>query len=106
MWIFLSDSFLSIVRYDSNVSMLLVRGRAKHDIERIFPGANVQETPSADYRFRAVLTREEVAKAISQRIMDISYGNFKDSVHEHVRHDAYMKCWSVMARLQEEVRRK
>lgn len=43
MWVFMSDSFLSIVA-DSTVSKsdcLLVRARREGDIERVFPEAKV-----------------------------------------------------------------
>ena len=41
---------------------------------------------------------EEVALALAERVRGIGYPNFKDSVRERSRHDAYMDVWSVMAR--------
>ena len=60
--------------------------------------------PGSDYRFRAVLPEAEVADAVSKRLLDISYGNFKASVREPKRHDAYFKVWDVMHDLQEAAR--
>jgi hypothetical protein len=82
--------------------VLLVRSRVNGDIERVFPHATIRETRKADYRFRAVLSREEVVRSIAREVSKISYRNFKDSVKEKDRHDASMKCWSSMYRLQED----
>ena len=50
MWIFLPDSFLSIVdKGDDTGQTLLVRGRRKGDIEQIFPNATVQSNVGTDY---------------------------------------------------------
>ncbi len=102
MWLFVKDAFLSIVKYAEDPTALLVRARIKGDIERIFATAAVTETSHADYRFRAVIPREEVARAIAEEARKINYTNFKDSVKEEDRHDAYMNCWSIMWRLQEQ----
>jgi hypothetical protein len=96
MWIFLSDAMLSIVDKGGDGSTLLVRGRRAGDIERVFPEAKVQVGGGTDYRFRARIDREEVAERIATAVKDIDYGNFKSSVKEHDRHDAYMDAWSSM----------
>ena len=99
MWVFLSQSFLSIVvDKQSAQDNLLVRARRKGDIERVFPGAKVSTTPSHDYRFRASISRQQVAAAIADEVSRIGYSNFKDSVPkgQHERHNAYLRVWSVM----------
>lgn len=109
MWIFLKDAFLSIVdpdgSYDGSAgpvgTHLLVRARIKGDIERVFPKAKVTMTPDRDYRFRALVLREEVADEIASAVMNISAFNFKGSVKDNARHDAYMGVWRVMNREQE-----
>jgi hypothetical protein len=35
---------------------------------------------------------------VAERVREIGYDNFKDSVRERGRHDAYMDVWSVLAR--------
>ncbi len=100
MWIFLNDAFLSIVDKGGDGTTLLVRGRKQGDIERVFPNANVQETPHNDYRFRARVDRETAAQAIAESIRAITYPNFKGSVPDRERHDAYMNVWEVMYRYQ------
>jgi len=100
MWIFLNDAFLSIVDKGGDGMTLLVRARREGDIERVFPDATVQTTPRNDYRYRARIQREAVANAISEAVQSINYGNFKGSVMERARHDAYMDVWEVMNRYQ------
>ena len=96
MWIFLSNSFLSIVEHNEEPSLLHVRARFRGDIEEVFANVDVSETPNADYRFRATLPRDRVAEAIARNIKGITYTNFKDSVKSSPRKDAYIKAWEVM----------
>jgi hypothetical protein len=100
MWIFMSSSFLSVVACRGKPEVLLVRGRVKGDIERVFPKAKVLVTPRGDYRFRAEVPAATVAKAIAGQIKSIEYDNFKNSVTEDDRHEAYMRIWSSMNNLQ------
>lgn len=98
MWIYLSDAMLSIVEKpgDAKAGTLTVRARAAGDIERVFPDATVTEGAGTDYRFRAIIPREQVAKAMHDQVMEITYGNFKGAVKDRQRHDAYMHCWQAM----------
>jgi len=104
MWIMMADSFLSIVdpkgAYDGSSGpiskTLLVRARIAGDIEAVFPNAKVSKTPGRDYLFRAMIDREEVAAAILNRVRNISASNFKGSVRDKQRHDAYLKVWAAM----------
>lgn len=96
MWIFLNDAFLSIVAHRDRPDDLLVRARAPGDIEMVFPGAVVLSTPAADYPFRAVVDRRVVAGALLSRVAGIDYDNFKGSVAEDTRHDAYLDVWAMM----------
>jgi hypothetical protein len=100
MWIFMSGSFLSIVASRGVPGELLVRGRAKGDIERVFKDARVKTTPANDYRFRAWIPAPEVVKVIAAQICAIDYDNFKASVKEADRHDAYFSVWSAMNNFQ------
>jgi hypothetical protein len=96
MWIFLNNAFLSIVDKGGDGSTLLVRARKLGDIESVFPDAQVTTTPNNDYRFRARVDREAVAAALAEAVRQINYPNFKATVKEHPRHDAYLGVWSVM----------
>jgi hypothetical protein len=100
MWIFLNNAFLSVVDKGGDGTTLLVRGRNQGDIESVFPGAQVSKTPNNDYLYRARIDREEVAQAIAEAVRHISYPNFKATVKDRARHDAYMGVWNTMYRYQ------
>lgn len=104
MWISFNDAFLSIVEPDRKAGgkspQLLVRARRPGDIEAVFPGAVVEKRPERDYLFRALIDREVVAAMVADRVMQVNYGNFKDSVRNNRLHDAYAAVWGIMARLQ------
>lgn len=100
MWVFLNNSFLSIVAHRDKPDSLMVRARFAGDIEQVFPSYVAQKTPDGDYLFRAVIPRGVVQAAIAANIASIDYPNFKGSVEEQARHDAYLGAWSVMHRAQ------
>ena len=106
MWIFLPNSMLSIVEKpgDRAAGTLTVRGRIKGDIEAVFPGAVIEADTGTDYRFRAKVPREQVAKAMHEAVMNLDYSNFKGAVKDSKRHDAYMRVWDAMSRFQEQQR--
>ena len=101
MWVFLNNSFLSIVAHRDKPDVLLVRARKAGDIEAVFPGATTWQDPRADYRHRAEIARSDVAGALAKAAAGIDYANFKNSVEDLDRHEAYMRVWGVMARMQE-----
>jgi hypothetical protein len=103
MWIFLKDAFLSVVKptledcpYANEADVLAVRARRKGEIEAVFPKARVKQWKGRDYSFRAFIPRQEVANAIAERVMDMQATNFKGSVDNEPRHDAYLDVWRVM----------
>lgn len=115
MWIFLNDAFLSIVAPtpDSDAEkddMLVVRARLTGDIQRVFPKVRVMEDKELkrDYRYRALVPRAQVIDALTRRVQDIKYTNFKDSTgpHNDPRHMVYMGVWRVMWNEQEYTRPK
>lgn len=105
MWVFLNNAFVSIVQHRDDSSLVLVRGRVDGDVQRFMgahmpEGVKVERTPRADYLFRAIVPRAAVDAAVREAVGGIDYGNFKDSVDDSARHDAYTACWSAMYRLQ------
>jgi hypothetical protein len=99
MWVFLKDSFLSIVADSGHKDRLLVRARIKGDLERAFPSAQVFSLKRSDYRYRAFIDRAEVARTIAAQVEAITYPNFKDEVQRvsgGARHHAYFDVWAVM----------
>lgn len=98
MWLTLNDSFVSIVAHREKPGILLVRARFKGDLQRLFPdfAKKVKRTPSADYLFRVEVPRVIVANVIAEKLLGIDYPNFKNSVREEFRHEAYSRVWGVM----------
>ena len=103
MWVAFNNAFLSIVQNRNNGSELLVRARVKGDIERVFPEVETFEDLTADYRYRALITRDEVAEAMASQVSEINYDNFKNSIskNEYQRHDAYLKVCGNLRTLQD-----
>jgi hypothetical protein len=100
MWVYLNNSSLSIVAHRTKPEYLLVRARLKGDIERVFPGAEISESAHNDYRFRTEVKRADAGRVLGEITADLRYDNFKHSVGEPDRHDAYVKAWEAMANLQ------
>lgn len=103
MWLYANNAFLSIVEWRDDENYLLVRARFPTDINAVFPNAQVHETPSADYRYRAVIERDEVAEAMARQAYACTYDNFKNSIphSDRDRHDTYLACWMEMKRAQD-----
>lgn len=102
MWLFLNDAMLSVVNDPQQPRNLLVRARRAGEIDRTFPGAKVQTTKARDYRFRASIPRIRVGDVLAAKVARIDYGNFKASVKDESRHDAYLRVWQAMANYQRE----
>jgi hypothetical protein len=98
MWIFHPLGFASIVNDKTNLG-LLARGRFKGDLERLFPGCQVQVTTDRDYRFRTRVMPRVVAQRLAEMVSAIDYPNFKDACPKD-RHHVYLDVWSAMWREQ------
>lgn len=103
MWLYLQDSFLSIVQDKDHPEHLHVRGRFAGDIERVFgpvmgKALKVRQVKPADYKFRATVPRALVAQVVASRLMDIHYEGFKEGIAgvDPARHSTYMRVWSIM----------
>ncbi|EGD6457267.1 hypothetical protein IAJ44_004328 [Salmonella enterica] len=100
MWLFSSQSFLSVVQHSTNPAILVVRARRPGHIEKMFPDAAVVTLDGRDYQFRAELPREVVAERMHQYVMEMTATNFKNSVTDKVYHDACYGVWSCMEKIQ------
>ena len=96
MWLFTSKSFISIVQKPGDTDLLTVRARIKGDIENMFPDAKVEANKGTDYKYRAKVPREVVAKVVADQVTGLGYPNFKSTVKQNKRHHAYMDVWSAM----------
>jgi hypothetical protein len=102
MWLFTTDGFFSVVSKGCRKDQLMVRARVKVDLQRAFPGAKITTSPPpADYRFRVVVTRKAVTALLARTVEKLNYANFKDTVKDGARHEAYMRVWNAMYALQE-----
>ena len=101
MWIFLPESFISVVQKPGDTDTLTVRARIEGDIESVFPGAHVEADKGTDYKYRARVSRQTVAQVLHDQVMGLHWGNFKGEVKGHKRHDAYMNVWRAMYAIQD-----
>jgi len=95
VWVFAKTGFLSIVAHQTRPKHLLVRSRFEGDIEAVFPRAQVEVTPAADYLYRAVIPKASVAARLAELARGIDYTSFKSSVPDE-RARTYLEVWSVM----------
>ena len=102
MWVFLNNSFLSIVENRNNKEELLVRSRVRGDIDKIFPDSNIFEMEKSDYKYRSYIKKIEVSEKIREIVTNINYDNFKNSISksEDQRHSSYLNVWNEMRKLQ------
>lgn len=109
MWVFLNNAMVSIVAHRTKPDHLLCRARIRGDLQRVFPGHRVTRTPDADYLYRCVVSRTEVALELSAAVAAIDYPNFKNSLataeatSPRTRSKAYHRVWDVMMDAQQEL---
>lgn len=106
MWIATKLGFYSIVQTRDNKQLLMVRARAEKDLINlknrvsVLRNHEIHRTPDADYRFRLIVTREELHELIQILANEIDYPNFKDKIHEipdqKDKLTYYSKIWSTM----------
>jgi hypothetical protein len=103
MWIVMNDSYISAVQDRNNKMNLVVRARVREDLENAFPSLkqDIIESTDSDYRFRLFMTKQFLCGVMNTKIMNIDYDNFKNSVKQSWRHDAYLAIWSVMYKVQQ-----
>jgi hypothetical protein len=80
MWLFAKNSFVSVVQHREKKNSVLVRGRRRSDLERLFPekANDIFEDPAADYRYRLLATKAELKETLARYIDEkLDYDNFK-----------------------------
>lgn len=108
MWIFTTLGFFSVVAHRDDDAMVLVRARAREDLEalrdRHLAGHDILEWEGSDYRFRLLASRDDWARVAGELAAGIDYANFKDAVGERQgasRARLYSRVWQTMFALQE-----
>ncbi len=107
MWVYFQGGFVSIVQ-QRNTNALVVRGRKRGDVEAFVEAAgledNIERTVQSDYRYRTVMTRQQVAYAMAAVVQAINYSNFKDHVHRQQGPDRariYGNVWAATLAVEE-----
>ena|SRR5581483_10783196 len=106
MWLFTTQGFYSVVAHRRDPDRLLVRARAREDLEALrdqIPNLRISSDRTADYRWRAVVTRGEWIAAVAQLATEIDYDNFKSAVAARQgakRERLYARVWAEMRKLQ------
>ena len=106
MWVITTRGFFSVAADDDNPGMVLVRARARGDLDslaEIIPSVEPWHDPAADYAWRARVARSEWGYALGVMAGEIDYRNFKNAVAARQgkpRAGVYAKVWSVLYELQ------
>ena len=93
MWICFNDGFVSAVQHRDEPSTLMVRARRRDILHALFPDVEVIEGGSTDYQYRVVVSKDAFARVLIDRVAEISYSNFKNSVDDDELHALYERFW-------------
>lgn len=95
MWLFLPQGFVSVVAHRDNDG-LLVRARHAEHLRALFPEKEQTVLPTADYRYRVLASRQELADVMADHVATMDYDNYKAAIPEHDYHDACLDVWRTM----------
>ncbi len=106
MWLLIPEGFYSIVQKEDEQE-LCIRARVGADLDRLrqtyLPtlGETV-ETPGGDYRYRAWISRDDLADGMAEIVRNLNYSNFKNEIarHDASRAHVYGDVWGVLGELQ------
>lgn len=108
MWIFTTIGFFSVVAHHDDPDTILIRARVRGDLDALrrehLPDIEILESAGSDYRFRALVPRDEWEHAAQRLTAAIDYPNFKDAVAERQGHDrahVYLDVWRTIRSLQD-----
>ncbi|HME45625.1 MAG TPA: hypothetical protein VKF36_21215 [Syntrophorhabdales bacterium] len=106
-WMFTKDGFYSAVATGLN-DELMVRARFREDLVklRIKMGLKkvspiIETKAPADYRYRIVCSKAGFSDYVKKAILDIDYGNFKESLPIR-RQRLYLRLWFIMKDAQDQ----
>lgn len=114
MWLFTRLGFFSAVcaRKDNGKSReidpesIMVRARVKDHLLALkarFPKllrGKIQTDTGTDYKYRIIVPKPIWNEVVATLSDDVDYGNFKGAVRDNEYHDALMRVWHVMNRMQ------
>ena len=101
MWIFTEYGFVSVVATKPGSAIVRVRARDHQSLEDISAQFNVgiDKSPERDYPYRVELTKEQFAKWVTAKTLELDYTNFKSRVAETRGYNfahALGSVWSTM----------
>jgi hypothetical protein len=102
MWICFNDAFISAVESETDPTVLKVRARKRKHLKTLFPKKEIYSSEDTDYRFRVFVSRKAFARVLLDRVWDIDYTNFKDSVEDKQLHDLYASFWTLHWKYQQQ----
>lgn len=100
MWIFTTGGFVSAVVKPGDTD-LTVRARDIRSLEGLsrHSGAEISQTPYADYPYRVVVSHDDFAEWLVREVAALTYPNFKSAVamsRGHAFAHPLMDVWSAM----------
>ncbi|MEX2193902.1 MAG: hypothetical protein WD844_01330 [Thermoleophilaceae bacterium] len=105
MWLITTQGFYSVVAHRTRPEHVLVRARAREDLEALreqIPTLELYEDAGADYRWRADVHRDHWRGALIQLADRVDYDNFKNAVaaRQGMKREAvYHRVWRELLRL-------
>lgn len=114
MWIVTKIGFFNIIQYDEDKSkqLLTVKARSREDLEnfkklsirlqdRLTGG--IEESNTADYRFRLKAPKVDVVNAIGLLVAEINYPKTKPAISAMFpeRGGVYLDVWDILGALQD-----
>jgi hypothetical protein len=111
MWLVTTRGFVSAVEWqrrgDGNDGKIVLRARDRNHLESVVSLIGAPEvlvSPSADYRYRAFVTRKQFEKLIVALAREVTYPNFKNAVYARQGRSRYEtilhRVWDLFAKLQ------
>jgi hypothetical protein len=92
-WFCFNDAFVSAVESPDDPNVLVVRARRKEHLENLIPNCSIITNGGTDYKYRTMIDREKFSNIVQNRVMNIDYDNFKNSVDDDSLHRLYEKFW-------------
>ena len=112
MWLATKYGWFSIVQKqapdEGDAAIYHVRARVKQDLENLLAATalqlELQDWPSADYRYRIIVGQQEVMSIMAHLAETLDYDNFKSMIgntpDQRAKLHAYHDIWGVMMKLQ------
>lgn len=95
MWTMTSIGFFSAVENQNNPGELIVRARNSEDIMNLADmlDTDYEFTIANDYPYRIYCDKKKWANVLAHLAETIDYPNFKNTIADPVRHEAYGSVW-------------